>query len=131
MACMLFPESDRPRCGLVNEYWKEQNRWPSSLRTINKTPFNITRTRKVILIQYFVWIYCIGDGEFRRRGKRRRKGRQGGSDRLTSAGLAAHTQQDPETQVFIYIFLMKLLLHRLNFFRLSIACHNTAGRAAE
>ncbi|KAJ2949267.1 hypothetical protein O0L34_g6219 [Tuta absoluta] len=33
----------------------------------------------------------------RRRGKRRRKGRQ--SDRLTSAGLAAQTQQDPETQV--------------------------------
>ncbi|XP_049873690.1 uncharacterized protein LOC126372133 isoform X1 [Pectinophora gossypiella] len=39
-----------------------------------------------------------GSGE-RRRGKRRRKGRQGGSDRLTSAGLAAQTQQDPETQI--------------------------------
>ncbi|XP_072949516.1 uncharacterized protein [Epargyreus clarus] len=37
-------------------------------------------------------------GEVRRRGKRRRKAR-GGSDRLTSAGLAAHTQQDPETQI--------------------------------
>ncbi|CAH0751639.1 unnamed protein product [Diatraea saccharalis] len=39
-----------------------------------------------------------GGGEGRRRGKRRRKGRQG-SDRLTSAGLAAQTQQDPETQI--------------------------------
>ncbi|VVC90824.1 unnamed protein product [Leptidea sinapis] len=38
-------------------------------------------------------------GEIRRRGKRRRKGRGGGSDRLTSAGLAAQAQQDPETQV--------------------------------
>ncbi|XP_059052184.1 uncharacterized protein LOC131846796 isoform X1 [Achroia grisella] len=38
-------------------------------------------------------------GESRRRGKRRRKGRQGGSDRLTSAGLAAQAQQDPETQI--------------------------------
>ncbi|KAJ0176450.1 hypothetical protein K1T71_007629 [Dendrolimus kikuchii] len=38
-------------------------------------------------------------GESRRRGKRRRKGRHGGSDRLTSAGLAAQTQQDPETQI--------------------------------
>ncbi|XP_041979615.1 uncharacterized protein LOC121733423 isoform X2 [Aricia agestis] len=37
-------------------------------------------------------------GEVRRRGKRRRKVR-GGSDRLTSAGLAAQAQQDPETQV--------------------------------
>lgn len=35
----------------------------------------------------------------KRRGKRRRKGRQGGSDRLASAGLAAQAQQDPETQV--------------------------------
>ncbi|KAF9423868.1 hypothetical protein HW555_000926, partial [Spodoptera exigua] len=34
------------------------------------------------------------------RGKRRKKGRQGGgSDRLTSAGLAAQAQQDPETQI--------------------------------
>ncbi|CAH0398206.1 unnamed protein product [Chilo suppressalis] len=39
-----------------------------------------------------------GGGEGRRRGKRRRKGRQG-SDRLTSAGLAAQSQQDPETQI--------------------------------
>ncbi|XP_050350530.1 uncharacterized protein LOC126773597 [Nymphalis io] len=38
-------------------------------------------------------------GEVRRRGKRRRKGRPGGSDRLTSAGLAAQAQQDPETQI--------------------------------
>ncbi|CAK1551277.1 unnamed protein product [Leptosia nina] len=38
-----------------------------------------------------------GGLEMRRRGKRRRKGRA--SDRLTSAGLAAHTQQDPETQI--------------------------------
>ncbi|XP_052753276.1 uncharacterized protein LOC113520801 isoform X2 [Galleria mellonella] len=38
-------------------------------------------------------------GESRRRGKRRRKGRQGASDRLTSAGLAAQAQQDPETQI--------------------------------
>ncbi|XP_063825787.1 uncharacterized protein LOC135075305 [Ostrinia nubilalis] len=38
-------------------------------------------------------------GESRRRGKRRRKGRGAGSDRLTSAGLAAQTQQDPETQI--------------------------------
>ncbi|XP_047503293.1 uncharacterized protein LOC125048591 isoform X1 [Pieris napi] len=38
-----------------------------------------------------------GGLEMRRRGKRRRKGR--GSDRLTSAGLAAQTQQDPETQI--------------------------------
>ncbi|KAM3957584.1 uncharacterized protein ACR2FA_008439 [Aphomia sociella] len=38
-------------------------------------------------------------GEGRRRGKRRRKGRQAGSDRLTSAGLAAQAQQDPETQI--------------------------------
>ncbi|CAB3227224.1 unnamed protein product [Arctia plantaginis] len=38
-------------------------------------------------------------GEGRRRGKRRRKGRAGGSDRLTSAGLAAQSQQDPETQI--------------------------------
>ncbi|XP_060803374.1 uncharacterized protein LOC106137895 isoform X1 [Amyelois transitella] len=37
-------------------------------------------------------------GEGRRRGKRRRKGRQP-SDRLTSAGLAAQAQQDPETQI--------------------------------
>lgn len=37
-------------------------------------------------------------GEVRRRGKRRRKGRQA-SDRLTSAGLAAQAQQDPETQI--------------------------------
>ncbi|XP_039753296.1 uncharacterized protein LOC120628753 isoform X2 [Pararge aegeria] len=40
-----------------------------------------------------------GDGEIRRRGKRRRKGRTGGSDRMTSAGLAAQAQQDPETQI--------------------------------
>ncbi|CAH0692014.1 unnamed protein product [Spodoptera exigua] len=41
-----------------------------------------------------------GSGEGRRRGKRRKKGRQGGgSDRLTSAGLAAQAQQDPETQI--------------------------------
>ncbi|CAG9561704.1 unnamed protein product [Danaus chrysippus] len=40
-----------------------------------------------------------GSGEVRRRGKRRRKGRATGSDRLTSAGLAAQAQQDPETQV--------------------------------
>ncbi|XP_052741582.1 uncharacterized protein LOC112048545 isoform X3 [Bicyclus anynana] len=40
-----------------------------------------------------------GGGEIRRRGKRRRKGRTGGSDRLTSAGLAAQAQQDPETQI--------------------------------
>ncbi|CAH2048792.1 unnamed protein product, partial [Iphiclides podalirius] len=40
----------------------------------------------------------IGGGEVRRRGKRRRKVR-GGSDRLTSAGLAAQAQQDPETQI--------------------------------
>ncbi|CAG4971096.1 unnamed protein product [Colias eurytheme] len=39
-----------------------------------------------------------GTMEMRRRGKRRRKGR-GGSDRLTSAGLAAQAQQDPETQI--------------------------------
>ncbi|XP_064292376.1 uncharacterized protein LOC128674549 isoform X2 [Plodia interpunctella] len=39
-------------------------------------------------------------GESRRRGKaKRRKGRQAGSDRLTSAGLAAQAQQDPETQI--------------------------------
>ncbi|GBP76569.1 hypothetical protein EVAR_103172_1 [Eumeta japonica] len=44
-----------------------------------------------------------GGGEMRRRGKRRRKPRQG-SDRLTSAGLAAQTQQDPETQVTISTF---------------------------
>lgn len=42
----------------------------------------------------------------RRRGKRRRKGR---SDRLTSAGLAAQAQQDPETQVIcIYTFICNL-----------------------
>ncbi|XP_026327419.1 uncharacterized protein LOC113235746 isoform X2 [Hyposmocoma kahamanoa] len=40
-----------------------------------------------------------GSGEGRRRGKRRRKGRPCGSDRLASAGLAAQTQQDPETQI--------------------------------
>ncbi|KPJ19937.1 hypothetical protein RR48_04098 [Papilio machaon] len=38
-------------------------------------------------------------GEVRRRGKRRRKPRGAGSDRLTSAGLAAQAQQDPETQI--------------------------------
>lgn len=37
--------------------------------------------------------------EVRRRGKRRRKARGAGSDRLASAGLAAQAQQDPETQV--------------------------------
>ncbi|XP_045772632.1 uncharacterized protein LOC123872412 isoform X3 [Maniola jurtina] len=41
----------------------------------------------------------VEGGEMRRRGKRRRKGRTGGSDRLTSAGLAAQAQQDPETQI--------------------------------
>ncbi|CAK1580544.1 unnamed protein product [Parnassius mnemosyne] len=41
----------------------------------------------------------IEGGEIRRRGKRRRKVRGGGSDRLTSAGLAAQAQQDPETQI--------------------------------
>ncbi|XP_073956311.1 uncharacterized protein isoform X2 [Choristoneura fumiferana] len=41
-----------------------------------------------------------GDGgEVRRRGKKYRKGRPTGSDRMTSAGLAAQTQQDPETQI--------------------------------
>ncbi|KAJ8722259.1 hypothetical protein PYW08_004661 [Mythimna loreyi] len=40
-----------------------------------------------------------GSGEGRRRGKRRKKGGRGGSDRLTSAGLAAQAQQDPETQI--------------------------------
>lgn len=44
----------------------------------------------------------VGGGEGRRRGKRRRKGRAGGSDRLTSAGLAAQSQQDPETQVILF-----------------------------
>ncbi|XP_063624228.1 uncharacterized protein LOC134796175 isoform X2 [Cydia splendana] len=39
-----------------------------------------------------------GDGEIRRRGKKHRK-RPTGSDRLTSAGLAAQSQQDPETQI--------------------------------
>ncbi|XP_013170307.1 PREDICTED: uncharacterized protein LOC106119717 isoform X5 [Papilio xuthus] len=37
--------------------------------------------------------------EVRRRGKRRRKARGAGSDRLASAGLAAQAQQDPETQI--------------------------------
>lgn len=44
----------------------------------------------------------VGGGEGRRRGKRRHKGRAGGSDRLTSAGLAAQSQQDPETQVILF-----------------------------
>lgn len=47
----------------------------------------------------FVFIMSSGSGEGRRRGKRRKKGGRGGSDRLTSAGLAAQAQQDPETQV--------------------------------
>lgn len=47
----------------------------------------------------------LGSGEGRRRGKRRKKGRQGGSDRLTSAGLAAQAQQDPETQVIFFLMV--------------------------
>ena len=50
----------------------------------------------------------LAGGEVRRRGKRRRKGRAGGSDRLTSAGLAAQAQQDPETQVNIEKIYSKL-----------------------
>ena len=51
-----------------------------------------------------------GSGEGRRRGKRRKKGGRGGSDRLTSAGLAAQAQQDPETQVNNIFFILSCTL---------------------